>query len=299
MRHCIIASILAFMSLSVSAQELNARVSINRQQVSNTRSNVFETLEQQMTRFLNERQWTTLQYREAERIQCTFNLTVNTYSETDNSFKCSLLVAAIRPVHSSNYTTTTFNMNDKDVDFTFAEFDQLDWRPEQIDNNLTAVLAYWAYMLIGLDMDSFAPMGGTEVFHIAQDICTSADGLGYTGWKAFGDSKNRYAIVNDYMDGALEPMRQLQHDYYRKGLDQMANGSDEARTAITAALQLLQQAHEAKTMSQLPAIFTDIKRDELVSIYSGHGTSEERQKVYDILFRLNPSQNTYWEKITQ
>ncbi len=299
MKQLILTLILLIAWLPAAAQELNARVSINRSQVSNTKSGVFEALEQQLTRLLNERKWTELQFRENERIQCSFNITVNAYSETDNSFQCNLLVAAVRPVWGSSYTTTTFNMNDKDFNFNFQEFDQLEWRSEQIDNNLTAVIAYWVYFLIGMDLDSFSPMGGTDMFHIAQDICTAADGLGFSGWKAFGDSKNRYAIVNDYVDGAMEPLRQMQYDYYRKGLDHASENADEARAAVGEALKLLKQAHEAKTMSQLPVIFTDFKRDELVSIYSGHGSGSEREAVYDILFRINPSQNTYWEKIKQ
>ena len=294
-----IAVVCSLVSVQTMAQELNARISINRSQVSNTKSGVFDALEQQVTRFLNERTWTELQFRESERIQCSFNITVNTYSETDNSFKCNLLVSAIRPVYGSSYTTTTFSMNDKDFNFNFAEFDQLEWRPEQIDNNLTAVLAFWAYYLIGMDLDSFSSAGGTECFHICQDICTAADGLGATGWKAFGDTKNRFALVNDYVDGSMEALRQFQYDYYRKGLDRMCDNADEAREAITEAVKLLNVAREGKTLSQLPVIFTDFKRDELVSIYSGHGTSDERTAVYDILFRINPSQNTYWEKIKQ
>ncbi|MBQ7443478.1 MAG: DUF4835 family protein [Bacteroidaceae bacterium] len=293
--------LLAFLAATVAAaaQELNARVSINRSQVSNTKSGVFEALEQQINRFLNERRWTELQFREAERIQCSFNITVDAYSETDNSFQCTLLVAAVRPVYGSSYTTTTFSMNDKDFNFNFAEFDQLEWRSEQIDNNLTAVLAFWAYYLIAMDLDSFSPMGGTALFNICQDICSAADGLGATGWKAFGDYKNRFALVNDYMDGAMEPLRQFQYDYYRKGLDRMGDNADEARAAVTEAVKLLAAAREAKSMSQLPVIFTDFKRDELVSIYAGHGTSDERTAVYDILFRINPSQNSYWDKIKQ
>ena len=159
---------------TIEAQELNAKVMINRQQVSNTKSGVFEALEKAITRFLNERTWTQLPFRENERIQCTFSLTINTYSETDNSFRASMLVASTRPVWGSNYSTTVWNTNDKDCDFTFQEFDQLEWHPEQIDNNLTALLAYWAYFLIGLDMDSMAPLGGTEVLHMAGRHLTTA-----------------------------------------------------------------------------------------------------------------------------
>lgn len=287
------------LTCAANAQELNAKVMINRQQVSNTKSGVFEALEKAITQFLNERAWTQLKFRENERIQCSFNFTVNTYSETDNSFRTNLIVACNRPVWGSNYTTTVWNFNDKDCDFTFQEFDQLEWRPDQIDNNLTALLAFWAYVIIGLDLDSMAPMGGTDVLRIAQDICNQADGLGFKGWKAFTESSNRFAIVNDYLDGAMEQFRQMQYTYYRNGLDHMAENVEEARGAITEAINLLKQARENKSMSQLPQIFTEIKRDELVSIYSGHGTNEEREQVYDILFRINPSQSTYWEKIKQ
>lgn len=291
------ASVMLLSMTNLRAQELNAKVSINRQQVSNTKSGVFEALEKAMTQFLNERAWTSMQYRENERIQCSFNLTIDTYSETDNSFKCSMLVSVSRPVYNTSYTTTVFNMKDASVDFNFQEFDQLEWRPEQVDNNLTAVLAYWAYVLIGLDMDSMAPMGGTEVLRLALDVCNNAEGLGYAGWKSFSDSRNRYAIINDYLDGGLEKFRQLQYTYYRQGLDQMADDVEGGRAAIIEALRLLKQAHEDKSLSLLPQIFTDYKRDELVSIFSGQGSSQERQEVYDILFKINPSQNNYWDKI--
>ena len=284
---------------SMTAQELNAKVIINRSQVSNTKSGVFEALEKAVTEFLNERAWTSLKFRENEKIQCSFNITVNTYSETDNSFKATLLVASSRPVYGSAYTSTVWNTNDKDFNFNFQEFDRLEWHPEQIDNNLCAMLAYWAYVIIGLDMDSMAPMGGTTYLQQALDICTNAESLGFTGWKAFDDSKNRFAIVNDYLDGAMEPFRQLQYDYYRKGLDHMAEDTEAARAAIAEALQLLKKAHEDKGLSSLPQIFTDFKRDELVSIFSGKGSSQEREQIYDILFRINPSQNTYWEKLKQ
>ena len=285
--------------LGVEAQELNAKVLINRTQVSNTKSGVFEALEKAITQFLNERAWTNIQFREQERIQCSFNINVSAYSETDNSFKATLLVASTRPVYGSSYNTTVWNMNDKDVEFNFQEFDQLEWRPEQVDNNLTAMLAYWAYIIIGMDLDSMSPMGGTDVLRLAQDVCNNADMLGAKGWKAFDDTRNRYAIVNDYLDGSMEKLRQLQYQYYRVGLDHMAENTETARTAIAEAMKLLKEAHEDKSLSMLPQIFTDIKRDELVSIFSGKGSSEEREQVFDILSRINPSQNTYWEKLKE
>ncbi|MBO4802117.1 MAG: DUF4835 family protein [Bacteroidaceae bacterium] len=299
MKKYILLLLVSLTITSVRAQELNAKVLINRSQVSNTKSGVFEALEKAVTQFLNERAWTSIQFREQERIQCSFNINVSSYSETDNSFKATLLMSSIRPVFGSTYTTTVWSTTDKDFEFNFQEFDQLEWRPEQVDNNLTAMLAYWAYMIIGLDLDSMSPMGGTAILQMAQDICNNAESLGFKGWKAFDDTRNRYAIVNDYLDGSMEKFRQLQYDYYRTGLDHMAENTESARTAIAESMKLLKEAHEDKSLSMLPQIFTDFKRDEIVSIFSGKGSNEEREQVFDILSRINPSQNSYWEKLKQ
>ena len=167
MKKYILLLLVSLTITSVRAQELNAKVLINRSQVSNTKSGVFEALEKAVTQFLNERAWTSIQFREQERIQCSFNINVSSYSETDNSFKATLLMSSIRPVFGSTYTTTVWSTTDKDFEFNFQEFDQLEWRPEQVDNNLTAMLAYWAYMIIGLDLDSMSPMGGTAILQMS------------------------------------------------------------------------------------------------------------------------------------
>lgn len=289
--------LLCLLCPSATAQELTAKVVINRSKVSNTKTSVFENLEKAITDFLNDRQWTATAYKEHERISCTFNITVNTYSETDNSFTTSLLVQATRPVYNSNYTTTTFALKDANFNFAFQEFDQLNFLPEQLDNNLTAMLAYYAYLIIGIDMDTMAPLGGTDVLHAAESVVNNAQNLGYPGWKAFDDNRNRFGIINDYLDGGMEPFRQLQYAYHRKGLDTMADNAEAGRTAITEALGLLRTAQENKSLSQLPQIFTDYKRDEIVNLYSSKGTAKEREAVYDIVFRINASQNAYWEKI--
>lgn len=287
----------ALTAAPAQAQELNAKFAINYSKVSNTKTSVFETLEKAVTAFLNERQWTGMQYKEQERINCSFSYTVATYSETDNSFTGTMTVQSTRPVYNSTYTTTVYNTQDATFNFAYQEHDQLEFRKEQIDNNLTALLAYYVYLIIGMDMDTMAPQGGSEVLHTVEDIVNGAQNLGYPGWKAFEDSKNRYAVITDYMDGAMEPLRQFQYDYYRRGLDTMADNAEQGRAVITESVRLLKQAHENKTLSLLPQIFTDIKRDELVNLYSSKGTSAEKQEVSDILSRINASQNTYWDKI--
>lgn len=278
-------------------QELNARVNINRSQVSNTKGEVFDALQKTMADFLNNHKWTELTFRDNEKIQCTFNLTVSTYSDTDNSFVCSLLLSSTRPVYGSSYTTTGYSVKDPQFTFTFKEHDQLEFNINNIDNNLVALLAYYAYVIIGMDMDTMAPKGGTPYLQTAEQIVQAGQALDFPGWKAFDDSKNRFGLLNDYMDGAMESMRQFEYVYHRKGLDRMATAPDSARAAIAEGLELLREAHQAKTMSQVPQLFTEYKREELLNIFADKGTKEEREKAYEILFAIDASQNESWKKL--
>ena len=221
---------------SVAAQELNARISINSSQVQGTDKAVFENLQQTLEQFMNERQWTAMQFQENERIQCVFNLTVSKYDASSNKFSCSALIQATRPVYNSAYTTTIYNNRDKQFDFEFVQFDQLNFTEEISDNQLVALFAYYAYLIIGLDLDTFSPMGGTDVLQLCMKLVNNAQDLGFAGWKSFEDSRNRFAIINDYLDEGMKPFRQLQYDYYRNGLDEMANNVERGRTNISTAL---------------------------------------------------------------
>ena len=207
---------------------------------------------------------------------------------------------ANRPVYNTAYTSTLYNNTDNDFNFEFAEFDQLKFNEESIDNQLTALIAYYAYLIIGINLDSFALMGGDDILQRCLRLTNNAQNLNFTGWKSFDDSRNRFAIINDYMDSAMSPFRKLQYDYYRKGLDEMATNAERGRTNITTALQEdLKKSRENRPLSMLPQIWTDYKRDELANIYKGKGTQKEKEAVYDILFSINASQNEAWEKIKE
>ncbi len=286
------------MAQGTVAQELQAKVTINSSQVEGTDKSVFENLQQTLEQFINERQWTDLQFQENERIQCTLNLTVAKYVRDENKFECTALIQANRPVFNASYTTTLYNNRDANFHFEFVQFDQLNYNDQTVDNQLTALIAYYAYLIIGLDLDSFSPLGGTDILQRCMQLVHNAQDLGYPGWKSFEDSRNRFAIINDYLDEQMKPFRQLQYDYYRKGLDEMANNAERGRTEISTALEeQLKKAHENKPLSLLPQIWTDYKKDELVNIYKGKGTQKEKQAVYDLLSSINASQNTSWEKI--
>ena len=295
---CLLLSFFSFQCSICVAQELQARININHSQIQGTDASVFENLQQTLEQFVNERQWTDLQFQKNERIQCNFNITVTKYVREENKFECNALIQANRPVYNSAYTTTLYNNRDDNFHFTFAQFDQLNYNDEIVDNQLTALFAYYAYLIIGLDLDSFSPLGGTDVLQRCFNLVNNAQDLGFPGWKLFEDSRNRFAIINDYLDESMKPFRQLQYDFYRKGLDEMANNAERGRTEISDALEKgLKVAHENKPLSLLPQIWTDYKKDELKNIYKGKGTQKEKERVYDLMMSINASQSNTWEEI--
>lgn len=288
------------MVLAVKAQELNAKITINHNQISGTDASVFDNLQQTLTQFVNDRQWTSLQFAKKERITCNFNITVTKYDQSSGMFTCKAIIQANRPVYNASYNSTLYNNTDNDFNFVFRQFDQLEFNEETIDNQLTALFAYYAYLIIGINLDSFSPLGGSDVLERCMNLVNNAQNLDFTGWKSFDNDRCRFAIINDYLNGGMQPFRQLQYDYYRKGLDEMAANADRGRAEITAAIENdLKKCHEDRPQSVLPQIWTDYKRDELANIYKGKGTPKEKETVYDILFSINASQNNAWEKIKQ
>ncbi len=293
-------AIMFILTDAVRAQELQARVTLNYSQIQGTDASVFEDLKQTLTQFINDRQWTNLQFQKNERIPCNFNITVTKYDNSSNLFTCKATIQANRPVYNSTYTSTIYNNTDNDFNFNYVQFDQLQFNEENVDNQLTALIAYYAYLIIGINLDTFAPMGGEEVLQQCMNLANNSQNLNFPGWKAFDNDRNRFAIINDYLDGSMKTFRQFQYDYYRTGLDEMANNAERGRTNITIAIENdLKKCHEDNPMSMLPQIWTDYKRDELANIYKGKGTQKEKESVYNILFSINASQNSAWEKIKE
>lgn len=284
----------------VAAQELNARITINHSQIQGTDNAVFDELQQTLTQFVNDRQWTALQFQKNERIPCSFNITVTKYDKSTNMFTCKAVIQATRTAYNSSFNTTIYSNQDNDFNFEYAQFDQLNFNEEAVDNQLTALMAYYAFLMIGINLDTFAPMGGEDVLQRCMNLANNCQNLNFPGWKAFDNDRNRFAIINDYLDGAMKPFRQLQYDYYRNGLDEMATNADRGRTNISTAIEEnLKKCHEDRPMSLLPQIWTDYKRDELANIYKGKGTQKEKEQVYEILFGINASQNNAWQKIKE
>ena len=243
----IVSLILVIFSLNFSpiiAQELNATVEINTQKIEGTNKSIFENLKTTLTEFINDRQWTEYQFKPNERIKCSFTIIVNKYTEVNSLFECEAYIQSTRPVFNSAYTTTSFQLHDKKFYFNFQEFDQLNYDDEHITNTLTALIAYYCYLIIGVDMDTMSPLGGKDLLQKAMNIADNAQNMEVAGWKALEDLSNRYGIINDLVSEGMAPLRQLQYDYYRKGLDQMATDPENSRNVILETIVTMKAFEE-------------------------------------------------------
>ena len=281
--------------VSAMGEEMNAKVTLNSTKVQGVDTEVFKVLEEAIAQFINDRKWTNNTYEDYERIDCNFTFVVEQYSP-DGSFNCSLMVQGTRPVYGTNYTTTTFKYEDKSIVFSYQPYDRLDFNEDNIDNNLTAVIAFYVYMIIGLDMDSMGELGGSEWLTKAQNIAGNAQTLGDSGWRAMSSSNNRSSIINDYLNGALEPIRKLMYKYHRLGLDTMYKSATAGRKVINECLTLLSEAYEARSMAYFPRLLTEYKNDELLNIYS-NATLKERKDAEKIITRIDPSLSAKWDEL--
>ena len=282
---------------SADGEELNATVNLNASKVQGSNTEAFTMLQDALTEFINSRKWTTNTYEENERITCSFNFVVNSYSN-DGSFDCSLMVQATRPVYGSSYNSLLFKYEDQSIKFKYQPYERLEFIEDNLDNNLTAVVAFYVYTIIGMDLDAMGELGGSEFLNKALTIANNAQNLGDAGWRAGSNSNNRYAIINDYMNGALEPMRKLMYRYHRLGLDTMFRNADGGRKVITESLALMKKAYEDRPMAYFTRLFTEYKIDEFVNVYS-KCTPEEKKEVVKVLSEINPSLSSELDKITK
>ena len=265
-----------------AAQELNCRVEVNSDQIQGTNKEVFTTLKEAITEYINDRKWSTAQISPVERIDCSMLFTVKEY--TDNRFVCELQVQSRRPVYNSSYTTTLINFKDTKVEFNYQQYEPLVFSETSIESNLTAVINFYVYMILGVEL-------AHQVVNLGQSSMEA-------GWKAFEDTRNRHALLSAFIEQSTAGFRQLWYDYHRGGLDEMALSVDKGRAKITDAIQQLQKVYEAAPMSVLIPLFKDAKLDELVNVYSKAPVSE-KESVYETLSGIYPTENTILEKIRQ
>lgn len=291
---------LLLVCFGLQAQELQCQVTVNSDQIEGSNKSIFNTLQTSITEFVNTTRWTNMTFTDAERIECSMMIVVQ--SVTDNLFIAELQVQARRPVYGTSYTTTLLNFKDNYFNFTYQEYDRIEYQPNSVTGNLAAMLAYYCYLIIGHDMDSFSRLGGTPYFQQCENIVSMAQSASLenselTGWQAFGSNRNRYTLTNNLMDEAFQGYRNFYYEYHRLALDQMATNASNARARIAEGLPVLREANRSRPATYLINTFLDAKSDELTNIFK-RGTSDEKEQAYSILMDIDPTRNTLYETIT-
>ena len=277
-----------------AAQELNCQVTFNTDQIEGTNKQVFETLQQAVSEYMNTTVFTNAQFAANEKIDCRMFLTIKEYK--DDTFTGDLQVQSTRPVYNSSYTTTLINFKDTKLEFAYRENEPLVYSVNNMESQLTAILNFYAFLFLAVDFDSFAPNGGEPYFERLQQIVQMAQSSGESGWKAFEDTKNRSAVLSGFTDAATSGIRKLMYDYHRTGLDNMSVSVDKGRAAITESLSEIEKIYKTSPMSVILSMFKDAKFDELVNIYS-KAPAEERSKVYNLLQPIYPTEEKRLEEI--
>lgn len=292
----LVIALLAFgVNNNAEAQELNCAVEINSEQVQGSNKDVFTTLQQAIAEYMNTNKWTDAQFYANEKIECKLYFTIKSYDE-NNVMSGDLQVQAIRPVYNSSYTTTLFNFKDTKIDFSYAINEPLIFSENSMESNLTAILNFYAYLILALDFDSFSLRGGDMYYEKAAAVVRLAQSSGESGWKAFEDTKNRNAVLSAYYDSNTSSIRDVLYQYHRKGLDEMVLSPNKGRAVITGTLEMLKKVFDVAPMSVCLSIFKDSKLDELVNVYS-KASQTEKETAYELLYPLYPTETSRLEKI--
>ncbi len=275
-------------------QELNCQVQLDYSQVQGTNTSVFSTLENAISEYINTRKWTNAQIAPNEKIDCRMFFTIKSYE--DQKMTGELQVQSSRPVYNSTYTTTLLNFKDTKVEFEYSEGQPLIFSENSMESNLTAIINFYVYLILGIDFDSFSDRGGNVYYDQAKNVVQMAQSSNESGWRAFEDNKNRSAVLNAYTEPATIQFRDMIYQYHRNGLDEMSISPDKGRAGITASLETLGKIAQVAPMSVTLSMFKDAKLDELVNVYT-KGTQDERKRVYELLYSIYPTETTRLEMI--
>ncbi|MBR3453615.1 MAG: DUF4835 family protein [Muribaculaceae bacterium] len=278
------------------ATELNCEVEVNSDKITSGSKDIFNELKQSVTDYMNMTKWTNATFGTNEKINCKLMFTLSSWDQATGVMQGDLQIQSQRPVFNSSYTTAIINFRDTKISFSFETGQQLVFSELEMEDNLTAILNFWAYMIIAMDFDSFELHGGDPYYERAAQVVRLAQTSSESGWKAFEDNTNRNAVLSAFTDNQTAPIRQMLYDYHRMGLDQMVVTVDKGRSTITHTLENLAKIYEVAPMSVCLTMFKDAKLDELINIYSKANTTE-KESVYEMLYQVYPSETTRLDQI--
>ncbi|WP_353778548.1 DUF4835 family protein [Winogradskyella sp. 3972H.M.0a.05] len=282
-------------SFVINAQELNCDVIVNAQLTGNENLQVFKTLERQVKEFVNSTKWTNKTFKPQEKINCSMVITIQ--ENSSDAFEATLQIQSSRPVFNSSYSTPIYNFNDQDFNFTYLQFQNFVYNPNQFESNLVSVLAFHVYIILGLDADSFAQNGGSDYFRQAQIIMNYSQQSNLKGWKLEDGRQSRFALITDILSPTYKEFRDVMYNYHYKGLDQMAESTSKAKTSIASSLNSLNPLNQRRPNSFLMRIFFDAKSEEILDVFSG-GPSVKITDLLTTLNRIAPLHASKWKEIS-
>ncbi len=297
MRKIIAFAVLAYACVPAVGQELKCTVTINSSQVQTTDRSIFKDMKTAIEQFMNSRKWTNDNFKSHEKINCNFLITITKMPAIGN-FIASVTVQAARPVFNTNYPSLLFNFADRDWEFEYIESMQLEYNDNTYMTNLTSMLALYAYIIIGVDYDSFSELGGTQYFQRALNVVNNAQQSNRPGWQSLGSNRNRYWLVENLNNPQMTDLRRAIYTYHRLALDTFDKDPEKSRTTILKGLKDIKKIRDINPQSILVISFFDAKGKELANIFS-QGNIQMRREAYDIITSIDPSNRTTYEKIIQ
>ncbi|WP_431165565.1 DUF4835 family protein [Tenacibaculum halocynthiae] len=295
MRKFFIFALTLLVTTAVSSQELNALVTINSDKIQSSNKQVYETLQSSLTEFINQKQWTNKTFKIQERINCAYTIIIN--EQNGNNFSASLQVQATRPVYKSSYTTPILNINDINFNFKYNEFDPLIYNPNSYDSNLVSVIAFYAYVIVGVDADTFAKKGGEKYLKQAENAMLQAQSNGESGWQNNIGKQNRFSLIDNLLSQKFTVLRNIYYNYHRNGFDSFAENKDKAKETIETNVIQLDRLHNITVGNYMIRIFLDAKGDEIVNVFSDGKPTRNQQKMIQVLQKIAPTYEDKWKKI--
>ncbi len=285
-----------FSSIFSFAQEIYCTVQVNSQQIQTSDKRIFESLQKDIFEFINNKRWTNHSYKTEERIECSILINITKWNNSDQ-FDATIQVQSTRPIFNTSYNSTLLNFKDNDFAFKYVEFQPLEFIENTHSSNLTSVIAYYVYLILGYDYDTFQSLGGTEFYQIAENIVNNAqsDPLG-KGWNAFDGKKNRYWIIKEILDPSFKPLRECLYKYHRLGLDKLSKEKDPAIRSITESLESLLPVYRKKPGSFVMQLFLNAKSDEIVNIFS-EAYPQDKAKIVNLLKQMDPANGSKYDQL--
>lgn len=284
------------LSTGISAQEFLCNVQIQSQKIQGVDPSVFESMEKTIFEFMNNRKWSDQNFLIEERLECTMIITINQANQGGDEFTGTLNIVLQRPVYNTDYNSVIINLVDNDFQFNYTPFQPMQYADNSFTDNLTQVMAFYAYLMLGLDSDTFSLYGGTAFFEKANSVVSVAQNTNFTGWQVFEGPKNRAQLVENILNTSYQTLRKMMYEYHRKGLDVMSDNVDPGRQAITASLGSLKTVYEKRPGLYYLQVILEAKRQEIMDIYS-EATPAEKVSMINIMKEVDPPYGNRYDEV--